>query len=254
MNEHDITPEELWSRQLIDPRDVDYELWNRKREAIRQFACMSESCIFTVDVYKKRYDFASESFSRIFGYDPQRIGSIRRQGDYLEERIHPDDRRELTEYQIEHGQFIYSLPPAQRNDYRQIFQFRVLDANDHYVNATSRHQVVQTDRSGKAWIVMGIMEVAPDQLPAGHVRRALVNMRTGEILTSLLIPVEKRLTGREKEILLLIREGLLSKEIADRLGLSINTVNNHRKNILTKLDVDNSIEAVNLAGGFGVLG
>lgn len=253
MNQHNITPEELWSRQQISGSDVDYGLWEEKREAIREFAGLSGSCIFTVDVFKRRYDFASENFSTVFGYSPEQIRNIQEQGDLLEERIHPDDRKELREYQIEHGQFIYSLPAACRNDYRQIFQLRMLNVKEQYVNAISRHQVVQTDRNGKAWMILGIMDISPDQLPATHVKRTVVNIRTNEILTSLPVPVEKQLTKREKEILLLIRQGYLSKEIAGKLNLSIHTVNNHRKNILAKLNVDNAIEAVNLTGGFGAL-
>ena len=60
-------------------------------------------------------------------------------------------------------------------------------------------------------------------------------------------------TKREKEILILIRQGFLSKEIAYKLNLSIYTVNNHRKNILAKLNVDNAIEAINKAENFGIL-
>ena len=56
-----------------------------------------------------------------------------------------------------------------------------------------------------------------------------------------------------KEILLLIGEGLMSKEIAVRLGISVNTVNRHRQNILEKLSVDTSIEALNAAQAMGVL-
>ncbi|SBW02478.1 LuxR C-terminal-related transcriptional regulator [uncultured Dysgonomonas sp.] len=253
MDQHDITPEELWSRQQISGLDVDYDLWNEKRESIREFARISGSCIFTVDVFQRRYDFASESFSAIFGYEPEKITVIQEHGDFLEERIHPDDRKELTEYQIEHGQFIYSLPPEQRNDYKQIFQLRMLNTKKQYINVISRHQVIQTDKNGKAWIVMGIMEISPNQLPTNHVKRTVVNIKTNETLTSLPIPVEKQLTKREKEILLLIRQGHLSKEIADKLNLSIYTVNNHRKNILAKLHVDNAMEAVNLIGGFGAL-
>lgn len=253
MNQRNITPEELWSRQQISSLDVDYDLWNRKRESIEEFARMGGSCIFIVDVFKRRYDFASENFAYIFGYDLELLKDIREHGNFLEERIHPDDKKQLVEYQIEHGQFIYSLPPEYRNDYRQIFQFRILNIKQQYVNVTSRHQVIQTDRNGKAWIVIGIMEISPDQLPATHVKRTVVNIKTGEILTSLPIPIEKQLTKREKEILLLIRQGFLSKEIADRLSLSIHTVNNHRKNILEKLNVDNAIEAISLIGGFGTL-
>ena len=64
---------------------------------------------------------------------------------------------------------------------------------------------------------------------------------------------EPQLTKREKEILILIRQGFLSKEIAYKLNLSIYTVNNHRKNILAKLNVDNAIEAINKAENFGIL-
>ena len=52
---------------------------------------------------------------------------------------------------------------------------------------------------------------------------------------------------REKEILQLIDKGLMSKEIADSLCISINTVNRHRQNILEKLNVDTSIEACRIA-------
>ena len=117
-----ITPEELWSRQHIGSLDVDYDLWNKKRESIQEFSKISRSCIFTVDVFKKRYDFASDNFSHIFGYNPDWIKTIWKQGDLLEERIHPDDREQLVEYQIEHGQFIYSLSEEKRNDYMQTFQ------------------------------------------------------------------------------------------------------------------------------------
>ena len=253
MTTNKITPEELWARQQISPLDVDYDLWNERRASIQTFSQMSQSCIFTVDVFKERYDFASDNFATIFGYNPTWIKMIRKQGDLLEERIHPDDRVQLIEYQIEHGQFIYSLPQEQRNDYQQIFQIRMLNARQEYVNVTSRHQVVQKDKSGKAWMIMGVMDIAPDQTPMERIKRMVINRKTGEILASAVVPADQQLTKREKEILLLIRQGFLSKEIAYKLNLSIYTVSNHRKNILAKLNVDNVIEAINRAENFGIL-
>ena len=190
---------------------------------------MSQSCIFTVDVFKERYDFASDSFAHLFGYNPTWIKTIRQQGDLLEERIHPDDRMQLTECQIEHGQFIYSLPPEERNDYRQIFQFRMLNARQQYINVSSRQQVIETDRNGKAWIIMGVMDILPDQTPIERIKRTVVNRKTGEMLPTCTVSPDKQLSNREKEILRLIRQGFLSKEIAHQLGVSIYTVNNHRK-------------------------
>ena len=70
MTTNKITPKELWARQQISPLDVDYDLWNEHRASIQTFSQMSQSCIFTVDVFKERYDFASDNFATIFGYNP----------------------------------------------------------------------------------------------------------------------------------------------------------------------------------------
>jgi transcriptional regulator, luxR family domain protein len=43
------------------------------------------------------------------------------------------------------------------------------------------------------------------------------------------------LTPRETEVLRLVVSGLLNKEIADRLGVSLTTVISHRKNLTAKL-------------------
>ena len=45
------------------------------------------------------------------------------------------------------------------------------------------------------------------------------------------------LSDREREVLELMTQGLIKKEIADRLGLSFHTVNTHLRNIYTKLHV-----------------
>ena len=46
-----------------------------------------------------------------------------------------------------------------------------------------------------------------------------------------------RLSGREREILQLIADGLSSKEVASDLGLSTRTVETHRLSMMNKLDI-----------------
>lgn len=58
------------------------------------------------------------------------------------------------------------------------------------------------------------------------------------------IPV---LTKREKEILLLITEGLTNAGIAERLFISIDTVDTHRKNLYNKLNVSNIATLIKVA-------
>ena len=45
------------------------------------------------------------------------------------------------------------------------------------------------------------------------------------------------LTDREREVLSLIAEGLLNKQIADRLGIGVRTIETHRERIMRKLDI-----------------
>jgi DNA-binding NarL/FixJ family response regulator len=55
------------------------------------------------------------------------------------------------------------------------------------------------------------------------------------------------LTKREKEVLKLIAEGLTNNQIAARLFISPLTVDSHRKNLLTKLNVNNTASLIRLA-------
>lgn len=57
---------------------------------------------------------------------------------------------------------------------------------------------------------------------------------------------ERTLTAREREIAKLCYEGLFSKEIADRLHISQRTVETHKNNIFKKLDINSTVELIQL--------
>ena len=61
--------------------------------------------------------------------------------------------------------------------------------------------------------------------------------------------VDLPLTKREKELLELLSKGLLYKEIAQELGITIGTVKQHIHKIYDKLQVNNKTEAINLFRG-----
>lgn len=56
-----------------------------------------------------------------------------------------------------------------------------------------------------------------------------------------------KLTDRERDVLKLVGEGHTSREIAERLFISINTVERHRTNIMDKLGMHNKAELIRLA-------
>ena len=62
------------------------------------------------------------------------------------------------------------------------------------------------------------------------------------------------LTQREQEVLALIAEGQTNRQIAEQLVISPKTVDRHRENIMTKLNLHNRIELVKYAIEKGIIG
>ena len=61
------------------------------------------------------------------------------------------------------------------------------------------------------------------------------------------------LTSREREILKLLAEGLVKKEIANRLGISVHTASTHLRNVYDKLHVNTNTGAVAKALREGII-
>jgi DNA-binding NarL/FixJ family response regulator len=61
------------------------------------------------------------------------------------------------------------------------------------------------------------------------------------------------LSEREREVLVMLAQGVPNKEIAGRLHLAEGTVKNHVSNILGKLQVQNRTQAANLARSKGLV-
>ena len=65
--------------------------------------------------------------------------------------------------------------------------------------------------------------------------------------------VTAEFTEQEKRIIELCRESLPGKQIADRLSISLSTVNNHKNNIFRKLGINSTAEMVQYALKTGII-
>jgi DNA-binding NarL/FixJ family response regulator len=66
-------------------------------------------------------------------------------------------------------------------------------------------------------------------------------------------PAYSALTSREQEIMRLVAEGIPKKEIAKMLFISIKTVENHRTNIMKKLEFHNTMDLIRYAAKLGLI-
>ena len=61
------------------------------------------------------------------------------------------------------------------------------------------------------------------------------------------------LTPREQEVMRLLAEGFSTKEAAEKLFISPKTIENHRNNIMHKLDLHSTVELIRYAAKLGVI-
>ena len=160
----------------------------------------------------------------------------------IEKLVHPDDWEVVRRIDKKVWEFLNTLPEEEKLTYKYIYELRVLERGK-YVRMIYQMRILAFKEDN--FLAMGIIDIAPEQSANTSVRFQIKNCLTDEIVPfAIESAADTLLTSREREVLALAKEGMFSKEISEKLNISIHTVNRHRQNILEKLQVDNMIEAV----------
>ena len=160
----------------------------------------------------------------------------------IENLVHPDDLEVVRRIDKKVWEFLDTLPEEEKLTYKYIYEMRVLDRGK-YVRMIYQTRLLAFKDDN--FLAMGMIDLAPEQSANTSVRFQIKNCLTDEVVPfAIESATDVLLTPREREILALAKEGMFSKEISEKLNISIHTVNRHRLNILEKLQVDNIIEAI----------
>ncbi|MCC8067752.1 MAG: LuxR C-terminal-related transcriptional regulator [Clostridiales bacterium] len=223
------------------------------REALRKaraFSELSKCSVVVTDIASDKSFFYSGHISDFMGLTESQKAQeelASSDEDFLYARMHPEDLVDLRMLEYEFFKLADKAPTDRKLDIQAYATVRMATAEGRYVRIYKGTRAMQLSPAGKLWLMLCTYDLNP-YYEGGGTNPVIVNMRTGEV-THLYFDNQRShiLSEREKQVLRLIRGGKLSKEIADELGISVNTVSRHRQKILEKLSVDNSIEAVNAA-------
>ena len=237
----------------IDPADVDYSILAGHVRLLDRIAQVENSSITVFDLFQKKYVFVRNRFRDILGYDS--VMAAEEGFEYFLRIMHPDDVPMVLDTTTRALKFIMNLPPAERQDYKTVFEHRLHDASGRYIRFLQQEAVLEPDLKGNLWLILILVDVCPNQQEAKSFQRSMINIRTGR---GLLFNGDKQdgdstLSRREVEVLEYLGKGFFSKEIADRLFISVNTVNNHRQNIIRKMGLANTTEAISYARRIGLV-
>lgn len=223
-----------------------------KPEVFVSFFNTSRSLIaYNYSYNQNRFTHLSDSFRLIMGFKTRKFMI---NGNFSEQLIHPQDQT------VFHS-FFSSLPELAKNNvsYKRIPVFTNTKCRARHIKGFWKYLLFFSeeywDEKDKGFNKIGIIIDEhfnqKYQVVAKNNGHTVINdisrsksVRAGEY-ASILNKVS--ISFRENEILVLIGQGLIAKEIAEKLNISTNTVITHRKNLIKKLNVKNTAELIKKA-------
>ncbi len=223
----------------------DYKRIMPKIEMIKRLAEIESSIYAVFDLHKNQYLLQSKEQKEIFGIDENDEQNISLEMHY--KRIHPDDLPFVLETDNLQYEFFSNMTSAEKKNYKLVYDFRTRNCDGFYVRHIHQSIPLEQDKNGKTWLTLVISHPISERAPNERSQRRMINIKTGELHLFNNTDGDNSgviLTKREKEVMVLVSRGYDSYNIADKMRISINTVNNHRQNILRKIKAENATQAV----------
>lgn len=233
--------------QSFENEDVS-GIWLKYRTIAKMYSEIENAICVLTDLKTRKSVIHYGGMSSLIGDDRRgeetEISSIWE--DDILNKMHPEDvrKKQILEHYFFH--FLKEIPMAERMDYYMAVNLRMRSCSGEYL--TVLHRMFYAVEEENVRLALCIYNVSGNNVNTLlHENGVIINSMNGTTLYYNEFKYRDLLSAREKEVLLMIAHGKMSKEIAESLEISLNTVNRHRQNILQKLQVKNSIEAYRLA-------
>ena len=239
----------LFDSQEFDGTTLDYSNLERHLGFLRQLALVENSSVAVMDLYKRKYAFLQSKFLPVLGMELEEV--MVKGPRALYELMHPKDVPVVIDTLYKGNDFLLRQPAGEKKEYKIIYDFRLRAKGGEYVRFLQQLLPLELDAKGNIWLMLMLNDIVPDRGEDAAPQRKVMNVRTGKQFV--FADEGAPLSRREIEILGLLSKGMASKEVADELFISVNTVNNHRRSILEKMNAANTAEAVRYAVSLGLM-
>ena len=217
--------QEVFHRHAFNPAALSEDQIMKCRDLIAATAVINQGCAILSDLATNGSYFAIGRLVDILDLHAEvpEEELIDIDEDFIYRRIHPEDLVDKRMLELKFFEMVVDMPPEERLKYHATCRIRMRKADDSFVYIHNLTRIQLNDADGLMRLVTCLYELSPEQELIHGINPHIVNVENGT--TRRLSLYEDRyniLSKREKEILLLIRQGALSKEIALRLSISIN--------------------------------
>lgn len=167
--------------------------------------------------------------------------------------IHPQDQPIMMEaIKYAYGQLYHKAVKPFETSFN--FSYRLRHKNGHYLRVLRQGMPIKYSKDG---FILFYVSVVTDISHLSNDKKVYAG-RSGKGMEDYDFHVDKFykskfLSKREIDILIMLREGLHSSEIGERLFISKHTVDTHRRNILKKLGVPSTVQLIKKAQELNIL-
>ena len=189
-------------------------------------------------------EYVSQDVTNLLGYSPNEFNMA-----LFMEIMHPDDRPWCLAFEKKTLEFLLNLPVSKLVKYKVRYDVRLKDIKGEYKRILHQSAVVDHDSDGKIIRTFCVHTDITHFKTEGLPKLSFIGMDGEKSYIDLDVeqPIKTSnefLSKREKEILLHIIEGKASKEIADILCITLQTVESHRKNMINRNNLKNTAELI----------
>ena len=234
-------------------RDGDCDaLVSRALTWAKGYAMATEGVAVLSDFHKKECHICSGKFgSNFYGLPDYSVDSNSAFESEIFNSVISEDILERHILEIRFFNFLKTIPSGKKSDYHASCILRLRGERKLTILHTTHY--LEFYPNGNVWLALCTYVPVP-QLKC-PIQGSIYNIETG-------VAVERGayagdscclLSKRQSEILAYLAKGLVSKQVAERLGISHHTVNRHRQDILAALRVDNTTAAVQIALRLGII-
>lgn len=195
-----------------------------------------DSYFFIYDCIDNEIVFINNSFKTLTGYDDKTFNIEK-----LLQIIHPDDLSYFLQCEEKDLEFTNNLSFNQHFQFIFSYTYRIVKADGSFITIQQQCQAIEVTEQGHLSKTLVTHKRIPD-----YNQRPIDDHKAFDKVNGIYIDSDNcyNLSKREYEILTLIKEGLNSTEISNRLNISKYTIDTHRKNILNKTHSNNFIELI----------
>jgi len=235
----------IWRASMKVPKDRSLPFENVS-DIVSSIFTPGNYYFFILNFFDIQVEYIHPAVEGILGCKPEEFSFAA-----IFEKMHPEDAEQIKRKESAALEFFYKrIPPEKIPFYKSSYTFRIKDGFGGWKSILHQSIALQMTEEGRIHHVLSVHTDISFLHPLPDDRISFIGIHGEPSYYALsthpetiLEPAQDlHISDRERDIVQLLAKGWSSKQVADQLAISKNTVDTHRRNLLRRTGMKNTLE------------